>query len=121
LFAEGGGGGGEEDGVDGEDVVDAVDVVVGFVGQDDVAHADGWGFGLGQGEEGAARLGVQDFDVAADTAGFVARVDDVADEVAGAALEWVGRCGGVVEEDRLAVVERDGGLEGRLGVAVAVL
>ena len=36
-------------------------------------------------------------------------------------MERVGGIGGVVEEDGLAVVERDGGLEGGFGIAVAVL
>lgn len=49
------------------------------------------------------------------------RMDDRADQVPRAPLVRTGAVGGMIEEDRFAVVERHGRCEGRLGIAVTVL
>lgn len=122
AFAERQRGGGVHDGVDADDIADRLNraAVGGALGEYDVRHADAGEVGIGQGEKGAARFGVEDADVAADATVLEAGIDNVADEIAGAAVAGLEPVGGVVEEDRLLVVEGDRFAEGGLGIVVAV-
>lgn len=122
ALAECDGGGGVHDGVDADDIADRLDgaAVGGALGEDDMGHADAGEIGVGQSEEGAARFGVEDADVTSDATVLEAGVDDVADEIAGAAVAGLEPVGGVVEEDRLLVVERDRFAERGFGIVVAV-
>lgn len=123
VFAEGLGSGWVDDGVDADDIADRFDrgAVGRALGQDDMGHADAGEVGVGEGEECSAGFGVEDADVTADATVFEAGIDDVADEVAGAAIARLEAVGSVVEEDRLLVVERGSLSQGGLGIAVAVL
>ena len=122
AFAERQGRGGVHDGVDADDIADRLDrgAIAGALGEDDMGHADAGEIGVGQGEEGAARFRVEDADVASDATVLKAGINNVADEVAGAAVAGLGPVGGVVEEDRLLVVEWHSFAERSLGIVVAV-
>lgn len=122
AFAEGHSGGGVHHGVDADDIADRLDgaAIGGALGEDDVGHADAGEIGVRQGEEGAARFGVEDADVASDATVLEAGIDNVADEVAGAAVAGLEPVGSVVEEDRLLVVERDSFSKSCLRIVIAV-
>ena len=122
ALAEGLGRGGVHDRVDADDIANRLDgvAIAGALGQDDVGHADAGEVGVGQGEEGAARFGVEDADVTSDATVLEAGIDNVAHEVTGAAVAGLEPVGGVVEEDRLLVVEGDRFAERCLGIVVAV-
>ena len=116
-------GGGVDDGVDADDIADRLDgvAITGALGQDDVGHADAGEIGIRQSEKRAARFRVEDADVTSDATVLEAGVDDVADEVAGAAVAGLEPVGSVVEEDRLLIVEGDRFAERCLGIVVTVL
>lgn len=115
--------GGVDHRVDADDIADRLDggAIGGALGEHDMRHADAGEIGVGQSKKRAARFGVEDADVSSDATVLKARIDDVADEVAGAAVAGLQAIGSVVEEDRLLVVERDRFAERGFGVVVAVL
>jgi hypothetical protein len=107
VFAEGLGGGWVDDGIDADDIADRFDggAIGRALGQDDMGHADARKVGIGQREKCPAGFGVEDADISADATVLIAGIDDVAHEVAGAAVARLEAVGSVVEEDRLLVVE----------------
>ena len=114
--------GGIDDRVDADHIADRLDggAISGSLGEDDVRHTDAGKIGVGQSEERAARFGVEDTDVAADATVLIAWINNVADEVARAAVAGLQAIGSMVEEDRLLIVERDRFAKCGFGVVVSV-